>query len=140
MTAEISSNIHSTSSERKRVERVVNGDLRLKIVKIWENDAHNYFIFGFDRILADSARQITYLEGINYEVLSTTERLVMARYRCPACGVLPLYSLDLKHLNKARCGKCSMLVGLKNSGKYGKIRKKVAISTCRKIDEMLNSN
>lgn len=140
MATDRSVNTRSKSTGMKNIGKIVNGDVRLKIAKESEYDIDDSFIACFDRILADSARQIVNLEGINYEVLSITDRLLITRFRCPLCGVLPLYFLDLKYLNKTRCGKCSIIVGLKNSGKYGRIRKQIAISTCKTIDEMLSSN
>lgn len=118
--------------------KAVTGDLRLKIVKTLGNDTDNSLITSFNRTLADSARQIAFIAGLEYDALSIIERLLLTRFRCPICGVLPLYCLDMKFLNKIRCGKCSMIVGLRNSsGKYGRIRKQIAISACKTIDEML---
>jgi hypothetical protein len=103
------------------------------------NDMDNSIIVSFDRILADGTRQIAFIAGLEYDTLSITERLLLTRFRCPVCGILPLYCLDMKFLNKIRCGKCSMIVGLRNSsGKYGRIRKQIAISVCKTIDETLS--
>jgi hypothetical protein len=74
---------------------------------------------------------------MDYTSLSIINRLLLSRFRCPLCGSLPIYFLDLKYLNKARCGKCSTVIGLKNTGKYGKLKKRIAILTCSAIDDML---
>jgi ribosomal protein S27AE len=77
---------------------------------------------------------------MNYDLLRVGERLLLTRFYCSICGLVPFYYLDLLHLNRVRCGKCSSFIVLRNSGKYGKIRKRIAIKSCRAIDEMLNSN
>ncbi|HEX9678735.1 hypothetical protein [Nitrososphaera sp.] len=119
---------------------MVKTDLRLKIARIYEAESGNSFIIRFDGILRDSARQIACIAGINYESLSSNDRFLLTTFRCSLCGVLPFYFLDLKHLNRIRCGRCSMLVGLNNSGKYGKLKKQIAIAACNGIDESLDSD
>jgi ribosomal protein S27AE len=129
-----------TLKERLGLEKAVDEKLRLRLAKILPSSIDNYLVVNFDRILVESARQITRVEGIDYDSLSIMDRVYMTKFRCPICGILPFYLLDLQHLNKVRCGKCYMIVALKNSsGKYGKIRKKIAIAACRNIDEVLST-
>jgi hypothetical protein len=66
-------------------------------------------------------------EGIDPTAMMPVQRTFLTRYRCTTCKVLPLYLLNLSHLNKPRCGKCGHLVTFKNAGKYGKMRKKLAL-------------
>jgi hypothetical protein len=113
------------------------GELRLRITRTWIAYPDNLFIVTFDAMLSDTIRQVVSHAGIDYASLSIINRLLLSRFRCPLCGSLPIYFLDLKYLNKARCGKCSTVIGLKNSGKYGKLKKRIAILTCSAIDDML---
>lgn len=64
---------------------------------------------------------------VEFRVLSTVQRKFVTHYRCPQCGLLPLYHLDLTHPKRVRCGKCRHTVPLRNSGKYGRLRKEIAI-------------
>jgi hypothetical protein len=116
------------------------GELRLKITRTWIGYPDNLFIVAFDAILRDMIRQVVSHAGVDYASLSIINRLLLSRFRCPLCGSLPIYFLDLKYLNKARCGKCSTVIGLKNSGKYGKLKKQIAILTCSAIDDMLGQD
>lgn len=126
MTLDSFSDVPSTLKRQQRVERAEGGELRLRIAKIYGDDISNSLIINFDRILIDSAREIASQSGLSYALLCTINRLLMTKFRCPLCGLLPLYFLDIKYLNKIRCGKCSMIVALKNSsGKYGRIRKRL---------------
>lgn len=136
-----SSDISQIPNSYQNAGKAVNGGLRLRILKKLANDPSSPLIVDFGRILADRARQLAEGEGIEYESLPIMNRMLMTRYLCPLCGPLPLFFLDIRYLNKTRCGKCSMIVALKNSsGKYGRIRKKIAINTCKSIDEILNCN
>ena len=69
------------------------------------------------------------MQGIDYGRIPLRERCLLTKFRCANCGLNPVYLLDLQHLNKVRCLVCSQIVNLKNRGKYGRIRKKVAIAT-----------
>ncbi len=72
-------------------------------------------------------------EGIDRRAIKPLQRMNLIRYQCPVCKLLPLYLLDLSHIKKARCGKCGQLVSFKSSGKYGKMRKKIAVRMWRVI-------
>lgn len=140
MIRDTSIDVPQPELETKRQGRLKTGEQRLRIARSMDADSTGYFALYLDSTLLDCARQIAGREGIRYESLSMVERFLLTRFRCPACGPLPFYLLDLKHLNKARCGKCSLIVGLKSSGKYGKVRKRIAITACRNIDEALDSS
>ena len=112
-----------------------NGNnLRLHIARIRDTHNRSHFIDALDRMLVYHARQITGPAGIDYNSLNIHDRLLLTRFRCSLCGDLPFYFLDTRHVNRMRCGKCSGLISLKNTGKYGRFRKMIAISACRQID------
>ena len=79
-----------------------------------------------DLLLSQKAEQMCKIEGINYRDLEPIQRLFLTHYRCPACKLLPLYHLNLAHPKRVRCGRCSNFVNFTNSGKYGRLRKKLA--------------
>lgn len=78
-------------------------------------------------------------EGIDPTAMLPVQRIFLTRYRCTTCKVLPLYLLNLSHLNKPRCGKCGHLVTFKNAGKYGKMRKKLALMLWQAIQDEFSS-
>jgi hypothetical protein len=79
-----------------------------------------------DLLLSQKAEQICKVEGINYKALEPIQRLFLTHYRCPICKLLPLYHLNLAHPKRVRCGKCGNLISFTSSGKYGRLRKKIA--------------
>lgn len=81
-----------------------------------------------DLLLGQKAEQLCKVEGINYKALEPIQRLFLTHYRCPACKLVPLYYLNLKHPKRVRCSKCGNLVSFNNSGKYGRLRKKIALA------------
>ena len=81
-----------------------------------------------DLLLGQKAEQLCKSEGINYRALEPIQRLFLTHYRCPTCKLVPLYYLDLKHPKRVRCNKCGNLVSFNNSGKYGRLRKKIALA------------
>lgn len=83
-------------------------------------------LVSLDLLLSQKAEQLCRLEGINYKGLEPIQRLFLTHYRCPICKLLPLYHLNLAHPKRVRCGKCSNLISFTSSGKYGKLRKKIA--------------
>jgi hypothetical protein len=84
-----------------------------------------------DLLLSQKAEQMCKIEGINYRDLVPIQRLFVTHYRCPACKLLPLYHLNLAHPKRVRCGRCSNFVNFTNSGKYGRLRKKLAFMLWR---------
>lgn len=84
-----------------------------------------------DLLLSQKAEQMCKIEGINYRDLVPIQRLFLTHYRCPTCKLLPLYHLNLAHPKRVRCGRCSNFVNFTNSGKYGRLRKKLAFMLWR---------
>jgi|ERR671924_552548 hypothetical protein len=84
-----------------------------------------------DLLLSQKAEQMCKIEGINYRDLVPIQRLFLTHYRCPTCKLLPLYHLNLAHPKRVRCGRCSSFVNFTNSGKYGRLRKKLAFMLWR---------
>ncbi|MCI0557895.1 MAG: hypothetical protein MN733_05325, partial [Nitrososphaera sp.] len=70
-------------------------------------------------------------EGIAFERLGPIQRLFLTHYRCPMCKLVPLYYVNVVHPKRVRCGKCGNLISFRNSGKYGKLRKKIAFTLNR---------
>ena len=81
-----------------------------------------------DLLLSQKAEQLCKSEGINYRSMEPIQRLVLTHYRCPMCKLLPLYYLNLAHPKRVRCSKCGNLISFNNSGKYGRMRKKIAFT------------
>jgi hypothetical protein len=79
-----------------------------------------------DLMLSQKAEQLCKTEGINYKQLEPIQRLFLTHYRCPICKLLPLYHLNLAHPKRVRCSKCGNLIQFTSSGKYGRLRKKIA--------------
>jgi ribosomal protein S27E len=79
-----------------------------------------------DLMLSQKAEQLCKVEGINYKELEPIQRLFLTHYRCPICKLLPLYHLNLAHPKRVRCNKCGNLISFTSSGKYGRLRKKIA--------------
>lgn len=83
--------------------------------------------------ISECARRVCIREGIDYDAIPIRERFLLTRIRCTKCGMRPLYMLDLQHLNKVKCMRCSYIVNLRNKGKYGRIRKQVALECLEMI-------
>jgi hypothetical protein len=81
-----------------------------------------------DLLLSQKAEQLCKVEGINYKALEPIQRLFLTHYRCPICKLLPLYHLNLAHPKRVRCIKCGNLISFTSSGKYGRLRKKIAFT------------
>jgi hypothetical protein len=81
-----------------------------------------------DLLLSQKAEQLCKTERINYKALEPIQRLFLTHYRCPICKLLPLYHLNLAHPKRVRCSKCGNLISFTSSGKYGRLRKKIAFT------------
>lgn len=79
------------------------------------------------RLLDEKARLVCRDENLSYASMSPIQRLFLTHYRCSVCKLQPLYLLDITCSRKARCSKCGHKVQFKNSGKYGRLRKKLAL-------------
>ena len=80
-----------------------------------------------DRLLDQQVSILCNAEGISSHAMTSIQRMFLTHYRCSACKLLPLYRLDLSHIKRARCGRCGQLVSFTTAGKYGKMRKKLAV-------------
>lgn len=84
-----------------------------------------------ERLLEQSVGALCRAEGISRAEMLPIQRVFLTNYRCHACKLLPLYRLDLSHIKRPRCGRCGDLVSFTNAGKYGKMRKKLAVMLWR---------
>src|SRR5581483_6463760 len=81
---------------------------------------------GLEQAMSESTRRACATAGISLAGLTPIQRMFLTHYRCSNCKMLPLYHLDLKNSKRPRCGVCRSHVALRNSGKYGKVRKQIA--------------
>ena len=81
-----------------------------------------------DLLLSQKAEELCKAEGITYKGLEPIQTLFLTHYRCPICKLLPLYHLNLAHPKRVRCSKCGNLIQFTSSGKYGRLRKKIAFA------------
>ena len=81
-----------------------------------------------DLLLSQKAEELCKVEGIHYKGLEPIQRMFLTHYRCPICKLLPLYHLNLAHPKRVRCSKCGNLISFTSSGKYGRLRKKIAFT------------
>ena len=66
-------------------------------------------------------------QGLSFGAMGPVQKFFLTHYRCSFCKMLPLMLLDLSRPNRARCGRCGQLVTFSGAGKYGKMRKKLAL-------------
>ena len=95
-------------------------------------------LVSLDLVLSRKAEQLCRIEGINYKALEPIQRLFLTHYRCPICKLLPLYHLNLAHPKRVRCGKCGNLISFTSSGKYGRLRKKIAFMLWVSVERKKN--
>ena len=80
-----------------------------------------------DLLLSQKAEDLCKVEGINYKGLEPIQRLFLTHYRCPIC-TLTLYRFNLAHPKRVRCTIPEDLISFTSSGKYGRLRKKIAFT------------
>jgi DNA-directed RNA polymerase subunit RPC12/RpoP len=80
-----------------------------------------------NQALLNRTREICERYKIHFAQLTVIQRKFVTHYRCEQCGLLPLYKLDLLHMKRVRCRNCGGLVAFKNKGKYGRLRKEIAV-------------
>ena len=80
-----------------------------------------------ERLIERAAHVLCEGEGLSYRAMTPIQRLFLTHYRCSFCKLLPVYNLALSSPRKARCGKCGHLISFSGTGKYGKLRKKLAL-------------
>ena len=88
----------------------------------------------YEQLLLRMTKLICQRYSLEFTSLSSIQRKFLTHYRCSACGLLPLYYVNVQHLKRVRCGKCGQLTAFKRTGKYGKLRKDIAIEI-KKITE-----
>lgn len=108
---------------------VIRGDKLLATVRKEDNFSQSDGESSLsDQLLVNTSKMICSNRNIGFSNLTPIQRLFIMHYRCHACGLLPLYYLDLVHIKRVRCTKCSNLISFTSSGKYGKIRKEIAFT------------
>jgi hypothetical protein len=95
-------------------------------------DKRNYLDNRHRDRLAQIAKEECATKGIKFQRLSTIQRLFVTHYRCHICRLMPVYFLRFLS-NRARCSKCGQTVTFASRGRYGRIRKQIAI---RIVDEI----
>ena len=88
-----------------------------------------------DHILLASSHVVCQRYNIQFSKLSTIQRKFVTHFRCDRCGLLPVYHINLLHMKRVRCGKCGQLIPFKKKGKYGKLRKEIALQVTRRLKE-----
>ena len=80
-----------------------------------------------DTRLERNARAVCKDVGINYNEMSPVQRLFLTHYKCSICKLVPLDYIDMRYHKKVRCGQCGHIVSFTSAGKYGPMRKKLAM-------------
>ena len=86
-----------------------------------------------DEMLLKKTKDICERYKIHFVQLTLVQRKFVTHYRCSQCGLLPLYCLDLLHVKRVRCRECGQLIAFRKKGKYGKLRKAIAIELMKEI-------
>jgi DNA-directed RNA polymerase subunit RPC12/RpoP len=102
-------------------------DLQTFVEEQTQGSSSNGVELSMDQVLLKRTKEICERYKIPFLQLSTIQKKFVTHYRCNQCGLLPLYYLDLLHLKRVRCRKCGQMVSFKKKGKYGKLRKEIAI-------------
>ena len=84
-----------------------------------------------DQLLLMSTRAKCERYKVHFAHLSAIQRKFVTHDRCSQCGLLPLYHLNLLHIKRVRCRKCGQLIAFKKKGKYGKLRREIAVQLAR---------
>jgi predicted nucleic-acid-binding Zn-ribbon protein len=101
-----------------------------------EDESFGLFHLGkqsLDELLLKKTRATCDRYKIEFAQLSTIQRKFLTHFRCSQCGLVPLYQINLLHIKRVRCRKCGQLVGFKRTGKYGKLRKEIAIELVKEV-------
>ncbi len=80
-----------------------------------------------DQRLERNARVVCKDVGLDYNEMTPVQRLFLTHYKCAICKLVPLDYIDMTHSKKVRCGKCGHIVSFTSAGKYGKMRKRLAM-------------
>lgn len=88
-----------------------------------------------DKLLLDKTIAICERYGFKFTTFSTIQRKFITHFRCYHCGLQPLYEISLLHAKRARCRKCGQLTGFRSKGKYGKLRKQIALELAKENEK-----
>lgn len=80
-----------------------------------------------DELMIKLAKSFCQRYSIVFLKLTNIQRKFVTHYRCNNCGLLPLHCINLSHIKRVRCGKCGELIAFKGTGKYGRLRKEIAL-------------
>ena len=98
----------------------------------------NMGIMSAHDLLTNATKLVCQRYNIPFILMTPIQKKFLTHYRCCYCGLLPLFHLNLTHLTRVRCRKCGQLVTFRTRGKYGKIRKAVAVELARGIKGDIN--
>ena len=90
-----------------------------------------------EEMLLRKTKDICEKYKIHFVQLTLVQRKFVTHYRCSQCGLLPLYCLDLLHVKRVRCRECGQLIAFRKKGKYGKLRKEIAIELMKEIQDVI---
>jgi hypothetical protein len=93
---------------------------RLRLVELRLGQSNN-------ELLLRTTKVVSQRYGMEFARLSPIQRKFLTHYRCSQCGLLPLYHVILTSPKRVRCGKCHQMMPFRRRGKYGKMRKDIAI-------------
>ena len=91
-----------------------------------------------EEMLLKKTKDICERYKIHFVQLTLVQRKFVTHYRCSQCGLMPLYCLDLLHVKRVRCRECGQLIAFRIKGKYGKLRKEIAIELMKEIQGDVN--
>jgi DNA-directed RNA polymerase subunit RPC12/RpoP len=89
----------------------------------------------FEEMMDWKANMMERLQALGLTELTVQKATHITHYSCPTCKLQPLFLLNLEHHNKVRCRKCGHLIPFPGRGKYGKIKKKLALATWEEMKE-----
>ena len=118
-----------TANDVQVPEDLANKTINLRNTMIWPGCTPEELMMRLTRTICQKYKlELSGLSGI--------QRKFLTHYRCSDCGLLPLYSINISHIKRVRCGKCGGLISFKRKGKYGKLRKDIALEITRARQEV----
>ena len=84
-----------------------------------------------DGVLLQLTKLVCQRHSIDFNQLKPIQRKFLTHYRCSECGLIPLHYINVLHIKRVRCGRCGHLMAFKRKGKYGKMRKDIALELLR---------
>ena len=77
-------------------------------------------------ILEEQLEFLLASQGMRRHDLQPIQLLFISHYRCSMCGLLPVYRMNLSRPKRPRCNRCGYSISLCRTGKYSKLRRKLA--------------